>query len=239
MILFCEIISRKDFLVKSGCHPSDSLLIVLEGEFSCTIGEKSLKVSSGDVFAFPAKMPFVRSIIKPIKCIYIQFSSFFIPLPPGVLSFSDLQRKESTVNYLKTAVENDNTFLTEHYVRDLFLLLESKNSRNPFPDNTAEECMKYIRENLEKPLTLDRLASELCISKQGLIYKFRKHTGQTPIAYLNAVRIRRAKQMLGLSGCTLEQIAANCGFANVYYFSNCFKKACGISPGAYRQKAML
>jgi two-component system response regulator YesN len=49
-----------------------------------------------------------------------------------------------------------------------------------------------------------------------------------------AARISLAKQKLSEPGTQLKEIAAQCGFQNVHYFTTVFKKSTGVSPGAYR-----
>ena len=83
------------------------------------------------------------------------------------------------------------------------------------------------------------IAEELHLSKQWLIAKFKKHTGSTPIEYLNTLRIQHGKSLLANSELPVYKIAELCGFENVYYFSGCFKKRTGVSPTQYRKSFRL
>jgi transcriptional regulator GlxA family with amidase domain len=78
------------------------------------------------------------------------------------------------------------------------------------------------------------LAEKFSISKQGLIRKFKKVTHKTPMEYLAYTRIDQSKLLLRDTSLSVSEIAGKCGFENVYYFSNCFKGATGLSPTAYR-----
>jgi len=62
---------------------------------------------------------------------------------------------------------------------------------------------------------------------------FKEATGTTIFAYLNELRISKAKQMLYDGSGTLSEISEKCGFKDVYYFSKVFKKYTGLTPGVY------
>ena len=52
--------------------------------------------------------------------------------------------------------------------------------------------------------------------------------------YLRRVRIERAKRMLASTRVEIERIGQACGFRDRHYFHRVFKRASGVTPGAYR-----
>jgi AraC-like DNA-binding protein len=58
--------------------------------------------------------------------------------------------------------------------------------------------------------------------------------GATPTDDLIRTRVERASWLLKTSELSLEDIAAECGFTDVYYFIRQFRKRIGITPGRYR-----
>jgi len=58
----------------------------------------------------------------------------------------------------------------------------------------------------------------------------------TPIKYITMLRMEKAKELLITGHYKVSEIAGMCGFENVYYFSNVFKKHEGISPKNYIKK---
>lgn len=65
---------------------------------------------------------------------------------------------------------------------------------------------------------------------------FKYETGVTPLEYLTALRLNRAKKLLCATPYqSVDSIAAGCGFADVFYFSRVFKKHSGVSPREYRK----
>ena len=97
----------------------------------------------------------------------------------------------------------------------------------------------YYQNNYSDPISLTTLANNIHASKQTLISKFRKELGITPNAFLIKVRLNQSKQLLTHSNMSVGEISSSCGFENMYYFSNTFKKHFGISPSNYRNKFVL
>ena len=65
---------------------------------------------------------------------------------------------------------------------------------------------------------------------------FKKEFGRSPLEYLTALRIAKAEELLlqdDFSG--VENVSAQCGFSDSFYFSTCFKKHNGLSPLSYRK----
>jgi YesN/AraC family two-component response regulator len=65
---------------------------------------------------------------------------------------------------------------------------------------------------------------------------FKKATGTTIFAYLNDLRISKAKLLLSDGTGKISEVAEKSGFRDVYYFSKVFKKYTGITPGTYSRK---
>lgn len=99
--------------------------------------------------------------------------------------------------------------------------------------NPVVAAIYYIEEYSNHFLTSEDIASAAGCSQSHLRYLFRKAYGESPMHYLNRVRVERAKEMLSTNMFTLNDIAIACGFRNVYYFSRVFKEFTGVSPGKY------
>lgn len=100
-------------------------------------------------------------------------------------------------------------------------------------NNPLMAAKYYIEEFSNHFITADDIASVAGCSQSHLRYLFRQTYGESPMHYLNRVRIERAKEMISANMLSLSEIATACGFRNVYYFSKVFKEFTGISPGQY------
>jgi AraC-like DNA-binding protein len=99
--------------------------------------------------------------------------------------------------------------------------------------NPVKHAKRYIEEFYGNDLSVEHIAKVVGVSPSYLRTLFRKSEQESPIHYLNRVRIDRAKEMLASRMFTLNEVAAACGFQNVYYFSRVFKSITGISPGKF------
>ncbi|MBQ7373973.1 MAG: helix-turn-helix domain-containing protein [Clostridia bacterium] len=104
----------------------------------------------------------------------------------------------------------------------------------PIPSSILK-ILDYLTANCEKSFTLCEIANKFFISKTTLIYNFKKHVGRSPMDYLLAVRINKAKQMLVATKKSIGKIAEDCGFSSANYFGLIFKKREKVSPMQYRK----
>ena len=93
-----------------------------------------------------------------------------------------------------------------------------------------------IRARPEADLTVEALARHAHMSVRGFARAFRREVGLTPAAYVEAVRIERAVELLEATAVDLEQIAATCGFGTVETFRRAFRRRLGTTPSQYRDR---
>jgi AraC-like DNA-binding protein len=94
--------------------------------------------------------------------------------------------------------------------------------------------LHYIQEHLTEKIPIDTLSRKAYLSRNMFFKWFKQQFGLTPLEYLNRERIRLAKQLLAEPRGSISDISFQCGFSDVNYFVRLFRKAEGITPGAYR-----
>lgn len=102
-------------------------------------------------------------------------------------------------------------------------------------DSNVAKAIRYIRENAFAEIGSAAIARAAGLSRRALEKRFRLCTGRTPMEEVNALRLRRIKQLLSETSCILPVIAEQCGFAYHEYMSRFFKKHTGQTPGDYRR----
>ncbi len=90
---------------------------------------------------------------------------------------------------------------------------------------------KYLNGNIEKNISLDRLARRFFVSKYHLCRAFKSYTGTTVHAYVNQKRIIYAKGLIE-SGLTAAGAAERVGFGDYSAFYRAYVKIVGKSPTA-------
>lgn len=108
---------------------------------------------------------------------------------------------------------------------------QSSGPRRPSLENVIE----HMQNNLNVNLRLADLARKAGMSVSHFSERFRRQTGQAPMAYFIQLRMRLACRLLDLSGKPVKTVASEIGYRDPYYFSRIFKKSMGISPEKYRE----
>jgi AraC-like DNA-binding protein len=95
-----------------------------------------------------------------------------------------------------------------------------------------------LEDRLLDPPPLAELAAMTGLSQFALLRAFRAETGLPPHAYLNQVRVRRARALLD-QGVTPAEVAFTTGFADQAHLTRHFKRVVGVPPGAYQRERLL
>ncbi|WP_186331817.1 response regulator transcription factor [Paenibacillus xylanexedens] len=101
-------------------------------------------------------------------------------------------------------------------------------------DTVMKQMIEFIQRNPGENLKLEVLAEVFNYNSSYLGKLFKNHTGESFNAFLDKVRIEKAKALLD-EGLKVHQVASRVGYANVDYFHGKFKKYVGESPSAYKQ----
>lgn len=94
---------------------------------------------------------------------------------------------------------------------------------------TLEPILRYIDENLDKPMSAESLSSEFYVSVSWLVHIFRSHLGISLMQYVNKKRMLYAQQLVK-EGMSPTEVAAHCNFENYATFYRQYKKILGKSP---------
>jgi AraC family transcriptional regulator of arabinose operon len=113
------------------------------------------------------------------------------------------------------------------------------NEHNPLAaqapgDARIERARNFMARTFERRIALRDIASEAGLSSSRLSHLFREETGQTPLQYLETLRMQRAAELLLRTGFSVKQIAGAVGFESAFYFSLRFKAWTRLSPTQFR-----
>ena len=103
-------------------------------------------------------------------------------------------------------------------------------------DERVRKAMDYLAARPAEPFRLDALAKHCGLSDSRLSHLFREQAGETPQVYSEELRLRLAQQLLVHSGLRVNEVAAETGFADPFYFAKRFRKFSKCSPSIYRQR---
>jgi AraC-like DNA-binding protein len=103
-------------------------------------------------------------------------------------------------------------------------------------DKHMAAALGLMHQAPEEPWTVARLAAKVGLSRSGFAARFGALVGETPLAYLTRLRMRRASQLLR-KGATLAKVSRMTGYSSEASFSHAFRQWTGMAPGAYRRQS--
>lgn len=106
-------------------------------------------------------------------------------------------------------------------------------------DSLVERAQHWLQSNMTEELRISELAEALAISDRTLIRRFKAALDQTPLAYLQDLRLEAARALLETGDLSVEVIGGQVGYNDTSSFSRLFRQRIGMSPGAYRRRFQI
>ncbi|MGR6915978.1 GlxA family transcriptional regulator [[Actinomadura] parvosata] len=106
----------------------------------------------------------------------------------------------------------------------------------PTERRDIDELRVWITANLTADLSAAALAERVCLSERHFARVFRKETGATPAAYVEAARVEAARRLLEGTDEPLDRVAAACGLGSAETLHRAFRRRLGTTPATYRRR---
>lgn len=103
-------------------------------------------------------------------------------------------------------------------------------------DEPIKKAQEYIEHNIGKKISVEQLAGQFLISKRNFERRFKKATANTPVEYLQRVKIEAAKKSLETGRENINEVMYAVGYSDSKAFRTVFRKITGMSPLDYRRK---
>ena len=118
-------------------------------------------------------------------------------------------------------------------IAELIVLLSLSNGEKMYHNEIelGARVIRYLNENLDRDISLDKLAKMFFVSKYYLCRAFKKHNGISIHGYVNQKRVMYAKQFIE-SGETASAAAYRVGFGDYSSFYRAYVKVIGKAPTA-------
>ncbi|MDP8986251.1 MAG: GlxA family transcriptional regulator [Pseudomonadota bacterium] len=94
---------------------------------------------------------------------------------------------------------------------------------------------QLMEENIEKPLSLDKIAKATGLSRRQIERLFKRDLDCVPKRYYLEMRLKRARELLLQTAMPIMDITAACGFQSPPHFSKCYRSQFGYPPSAERK----
>jgi transcriptional regulator GlxA family with amidase domain len=106
----------------------------------------------------------------------------------------------------------------------------------PAERQPLRDLQGWIAESLTADLSVPALAERAFMSPRNFARAFRREVGMTPAAYVESVRLERARAELEAGEASVEAVAAACGFGTVETMRRAFHRRFNVNPAAYRSR---
>ncbi len=94
----------------------------------------------------------------------------------------------------------------------------------------------HIHQNLDEPLTIDRLAVVACLSPFHFHRIFSAHVGETVTGHVRRLRLERAATRIAFTGDSITDTALAVGYETPAAFARAFRERFGVSPSEFRSQ---
>lgn len=134
---------------------------------------------------------------------------------------------------------------TALYCSKVFQIEMDRNSQSAFiifkgqklhGDEMVQQAQAYMESKLDEKISVEQLSSKFVVGRRNFDRRFIKATGNTPVEYLQRVKIEAAKKAFETSRKTINEVMYEVGYSDVKAFREVFKKITGMSPLEYRNK---
>ena len=116
----------------------------------------------------------------------------------------------------------------------LDVLRESDPASSSAPYKYVEEAIGLMKANYARAISREWLAKQLSLSPGYFSILFKRHTGYTPIEYLQKIRMDEAKKLLKTTRLAINEISREVGLPDPFYFTRLFTAHVGIPPREFR-----
>jgi transcriptional regulator GlxA family with amidase domain len=151
----------------------------------------------------------------------------------------------SFLNLILYLVEKYYDRQTAIFCSKVFQIEMDRQSQSPFTiftgqklhgDEMVKKAQAFIESNLHEKISVEHLSSKLAVGRRNFDRRFYKATGNTPVEYLQRVKIESAKKAFETSRKTINEVMYEVGYSDVKAFREVFRKITGLSPLEYRNK---
>ena len=228
---------KKKYKVFSAINGKEALEIASEKGASIIVSDIMMEVMDGITLCKYLKSD---ERVAHIPIILLTAKSSYVDRLEGLeIGADDYLSKPFIMKELEARIENilsNRKRLYKRYKSNYYLPNTEEITFNTHDEKLMNRILEVMEENLsESNLTVEFLAAEVALSRVQLFRKLKGITGLSPTEFIKDFRMKRAVHLFSTKEVKVAEVAYEVGFQDVKYFSKCFKKTYGISPGKFGQ----
>ena len=206
---------------------------------------KKLKVSEGDVVFIPENIycysewhgePEIKVLY--LSC-FMHYESFKYE-PQVVCHDEEIKNQILQISSLLSVEDQlDSLEAYSLFYKLLKVLLPQMTPSNIAFGQTLQRAIEYMTDHWNEKISVAELAKKCCVSESTVYHLFQKELGQTPIQFLNSIKINVAIEHLENSNYSISTISALTGFASENHFRKVFAALTGTTPLKFRKSRVF
>ena len=214
--------------------------VILKGKGTYIYLNKRLVVDEGDVVFIPENV-YCYSEWQGEPEIEVVYLSCFIHYdayrhgPQKIECTEDEKNDILRICTLLSSEPAEELLAYSEFYRLLMSLLPKMKESLVTLDKTLEGAIEYLSENWNKSFSVSDLAKKCCVSESTLYHLFRRELGETPIGFLNSIRINVAIEHLENTSYSISTISRLVGFNSENHFRRIFTDLTGTTPLKYKK----
>ncbi len=110
------------------------------------------------------------------------------------------------------------------------------NGQKKHEDDPIKKAQEFIENNVTEKISVEDLSSRYAIGRRHFERRFKKATNNTPVEYIQRVKIEAAKKHFETTGKNVNEVMYDVGYSDAKAFRSVFKKITGLSPIDYRNR---
>jgi transcriptional regulator GlxA family with amidase domain len=103
-------------------------------------------------------------------------------------------------------------------------------------DEMVKKAQGYMESNIQDKISIEELSSRFPVSRRQFDRRFIKVTGNTPVEYMQRLKVESAKKSLEVTRKTITEVMYEVGYSDEKAFREVFRKITGITPLEYRTR---
>ncbi len=110
------------------------------------------------------------------------------------------------------------------------------NGQKGHEDEGVKKAQEFIEKNVSEKISVEELALRFAIGRRSFEKRFKKATNNTPVEYIQRVKVEAAKRSFETSRKNVNEVMFDVGYFDTKAFRTIFKRITGLSPFNYRNK---
>lgn len=103
-------------------------------------------------------------------------------------------------------------------------------------DDMVKQAQAFMESNIQEKISVEHLSARFAVGRRNFDRRFIRATGNTPVEYLQRVKIEAAKKAFETSRKNINEVMYEVGYSDVKAFREVFRKITGMSPLEYRSR---